>query len=193
MEISNEQKITIIGLVVAVLIGGIFYFYNHFLNPEKPSLLLNEPKQIFESTGEREIIVHVCGAVQWEGVYKMHLSDRVVNAIRIAGGPKTNAELSSINLAEELKDGQKIFIPEKIKPIIEAVAPKSSGNQKNPVGSLTNINSANEKELDDLPGIGPTTARKIIEARPFSKIEDLLKIERFGKSRLEKIKDRICL
>jgi len=193
MEISNEQKITIIGLVAAVLIGGIVYFYNHFLNPEKPSLLLNEPKQVFESMGEREIIVHVCGAVRRCGVYKMRLSDRTVDAIRMAGGPKLNAELSSLNLAEGLKDGQKIFIPEKIKPTVEGNAPKGSGYQRNKGGDLININSASEKELDDLPGIGPATAQKIIEARPFSKLEDLLKIERFGKSRLEKIKDRICL
>jgi competence protein ComEA len=87
-----------------------------------------------------------------------------------------------------------VFIPEKIKPVVEGNAlARSKSKTSTAAGGTININTASEKELDDLPGIGPSTAKKIIESRPFSKLEDLLKIARFGKSRLEKLKDRICL
>ncbi len=177
--------------MLAIALGGVVYFYNHFLKPESPELVLDQPARVFETPNK--MIVHVCGAVRREGVYKMRFGDRIIDALKEAGGAKERADLSLINLAEELKDGQKVLILEK-----QDKGYKRSGsgisNKADPLGNaLINVNTADEKELDDLPGIGPATAKKIIEARPFSKIEDLLKIPRFGKSRLEKIKDSICL
>ncbi|MFA4966967.1 MAG: ComEA family DNA-binding protein [Candidatus Margulisiibacteriota bacterium] len=193
MKISNEQKVTIIGLMIAVSIGSIVYFYNHFLCPEKPSEILDDPKETVAVKKSGGLIVHVCGAVKREGVYELSAGDRVIDAVRAAGGAMPEAELSKLNLAEEAKDGQKILVPEKVKPVVEAERKSGTPKEKKSGEGVVNINTASEKELDDLPGIGPATAKKIIAFRPYSKIEDLSKIDRFGKNKIEKLRTRVSI
>ena len=194
MELNDEQKLTVIGLAIAVAIGSAVYFYNHYLSPAKPAVVLDEPKTSFKPKNAESVTVHICGAVAREGVYKMFPGDRVINALKQAGGAKVNADLSALNLAEELKDGERIAVPEKRIATASSAQTGLPGRDNPPdAGGIVSLNTATESELDGLPGIGPATAKKIVEARPYSRIEDLLKIPRFGKSRLEKIKDRICL
>jgi len=189
----GENRLTVIGLLVAVGVGGLVYCYSHFLVPSKPSDLLDKPSQVFESPKSSGIIVQVSGAVRREGVYRLNLGDRILDAIKLAGGESGNADLSPINLAEEIKDGQKIVVPTKVYQDTRGSVGGRSGGQDigGNQGQKINLNTASEKELDELPGVGPATARKIIEARPFSKPEDLLKIPRFGKNKVEKLKDKV--
>ncbi|HTY12744.1 MAG TPA: ComEA family DNA-binding protein [Candidatus Omnitrophota bacterium] len=195
MELKGEQKLTVIGLAVAVAVGGAVYIFNHAVCPEKPSKLLDEPGKIFEKKSEASIVVHVCGAVGREGVYRLRAGDRVVDAVRMAGDAAAGADLSAVNLAEALKDGDKITVPLKPLPNIgQLSAPAIGGAKASAVpGQKVNVNTASASELDSLPGIGPATAAKIIEARPFSKLEDIMKVPRLGKSKFEKLKDRITL
>jgi competence protein ComEA len=202
MKLSDEHKLTLIGLTVAVLVGCLVYAYNHFLMPSTPSEILDNPEKIFMKPVSAGLKVHVSGAVRREGVYVAKFGDRVVDLITLAGGSLPNADLSALNLAEQVKDGQKIIVPAKEYQSIGIPACRQarseggrSGNQnirKAERGKKININTASLSELDELPGIGPATAQKIIEARPFSKLEDIMKIPRFGKSRFEKLKDGIC-
>jgi competence protein ComEA len=196
MKLTDEHKLTLIGLTVALLVGGLVYAYNHFLVPSHPSEILDNPEKIFMKPVSAGLKVHVSGAVRREGVYVAKFGDRVVDLITLAGGSLPNADLSALNLAEAVKDGQKVVIPAKEYQNIGLSEGGRSGKQnirKAERGKKININSASLSELDELPGIGPATAQKMIEARPFSKLEDIMKIPRFGKSRFEKLKDGICL
>jgi len=203
MKLTDEHKLTLIGLTVALLVGGLVYAYNHFLVPTHPSEILDNPEKIFTKPVSAGLKIHISGAVRREGVYVAKIGDRVVDLVSLAGGSLPNADLSALNLAEELKDGQKVVVPVKEYRSISLPACRqarsereASGNQKSRKterGKKININTATVSELDELPGIGPATAQKMIEARPFSKLEDIMKIPRFGKSRFEKLKDGICL
>ncbi|MFA4906194.1 MAG: ComEA family DNA-binding protein [Candidatus Margulisiibacteriota bacterium] len=197
MKLTDEHKLTVIGLLAAVIIGSLVYAYNHFLIPSSPSEILDKPEKIFaKSPLFGGVKIHVSGAVRREGVYVAKIGDRVVDVITLAGGSLPNADLSALNLAEEVKDGQKVVIPAKEYQSIGRSVGRGSDDQrirKSERGQRININTATASELDELPGIGPATAQKIIEARPFSRPEDLARIPRFGKSKLEKIKDRIRL
>jgi len=196
MKLTDEHKLTLIGLTVALLVGGLVYAYNHFLVPTHPSEILDNPEKIFTKPVSAGLKVHVSGAIRREGVYVAKFGDRVVDLITLAGGSLPNADLSALNLAEQVKDGQKVVVPVKEYRSISLSEREASGNQKSRKterGKKININTATVSELDELPGIGPATAQKMIEARPFSKLEDIMKIPRFGKSRFEKLKDGICL
>jgi competence protein ComEA len=137
-------------------------------------------------------VVHICGAVKNEGVYKVTVDDRICDVIKMAGGGLAGADFSSLNLAEKVKEGQKIAIPFKAMLLpetkVSGALPQAAKKQKR-----INLNTASLAELDELPGVGPATAKKIIAARPFARVEDIMKVKRFGKSKFEKIKDRIEL
>ena len=125
----------------------------------------------------------------------------MLEAVIFAGGSLQDADLSQINLAEKVKDGSKFYIPAIIKETnpLPGNSPLSNDKRgdKNSSIKQININTANEAEIDSLPGIGASFAKKIIEYRRtkgrITKIEQLLEIPRFGKSRLEKIKSRTSL
>lgn len=193
-ELSKEQQLLLLGLVLAIITGlGVMGFRYYFA--EKPEeIMIEGPKA--EVAPIADIVVHVSGAVKREGVYKLKPCDRIMDAIEFAGGTEVNANLASLNLAEKVKDGQKIIVPEK-----HMAEEKISGGPARP-GAKANadkisINSADEKELCKIQGVGPTTAQKIVEYRtangPFTKIEDIMKVKSIGKGKFEKIKEQIII
>lgn len=195
-----ELKNTMIGFAVVLLFGSGVYFYKNYINPakiqiEEPNnpILLNQEKQSVAF-----LVVHIEGAVRRPGVYRLKHGDRVIDAVKIAGGSKANANLSVLNLAEKVKDGQKITVPEKIR--LQKKRTANSGisiNSGSATAGLISINCAAQKELEKLPGIGPATAKRIIQYRSenggFSCLEDIMKVKRIGKKSFEKIKSRITL
>ncbi len=188
MQLDNNQKITFVGLIVAILVGSGYYFYNQLLVPASAKEILDIP--VTGESASFDAVVFISGAVKCEGVYKVQPQSRIFDVIKIAGGQLPSADFSSINLAEIIKDGQKITIPFKTGILKDY---EGSGGSRRDLSRKININMATAQELDELPGVGPATAKQIIEGRPFSKLEDLQKIPRFGKSKFEKIKDKICL
>ena len=137
----------------------------------------------------KEIAVYVSGAVSSAGVYSVHDGARVEDAIRAAGGPSAEADMSRINLALRLRDEMHIHVPR--------VGEADRGSADTITEAKINVNTAPAEELDKLPGIGPTTAAKIIEYRSqkgsFAKIEDLRDLKLVNSSVFEKIKDRITV
>ncbi|MCX7845001.1 MAG: helix-hairpin-helix domain-containing protein [Dictyoglomaceae bacterium] len=164
-------------LVLILILGSLFR------NNQKEK----EERAIFENF----IIVHIAGAVANPGVYKLLEGSRVIDGIQAAGGALPSADLDRLNLAEYLEDGNKILVPEKF------ISPTLSSTIKGNVFSNNkiNINFASEKELENLPGIGPSLAKKIVEYReqngPFKSLEDLEKVRGIGKKKIEQIKDLI--
>lgn len=200
MQTDPNQKITIIGLIIAILIGSGYYFFQHqIVQPQKEeSLSSHQESPSLEAKAKdvkSSVIVSISGAVRSEGVYKVDSGTRIYNLIKIAGGALPSADYSSINLAEIVRDGMKITIPQiQSQMAINMEGKGVGGNSRgSKIDKKININTASASELDELPGVGPATAQKIIDARSFSKIEDLAKISRFGKSKVDKIRDRICL
>lgn len=138
---------------------------------------------------EEFLIVHVCGAVRHEGVYKLPPGSRIEDAVNAAGGFLPAADRDYCNLAQPLEDGQQIRVPTRA----EAEALRESARQQS--DGLVNINTASEEELMQLPGIGQARASAIIAWREenggFQTIEDIMKVSGIKESAFLKIKDRI--
>ena len=134
------------------------------------------------------LVIDVQGEVKTPGVYELPINSRVTDAIKAAGGAKVSADLSYINQARMIKDGEQIYIDRKSSGI-------STSRRSSSVTGIININRATAKELDKLPGIGPVIASRIVEYRKingsFQTIEDLKKVQGIGASTLEKFKSKI--
>lgn len=143
---------------------------------------------------DKPIVVHITGAVPRPGVYALPQGARVQDGISAAGGFLAEAEKSGINLARPLEDGEQMDIPfvEGFSPVVATPAEEFV-----PTSDLININFASAEELDTLPGIGPTTAQKIIEYRetngPFMTVDDITKVSGIGTSIFNGIKDLITV
>ena len=144
---------------------------------------------------EKPIIVYITGAVPRAGVYALPQGARVQDAISAAGGFLAEAEKSQINLAALLEDGEKLDIPyvEGASPVLATPGPTVVAVTT----ELININTASSAELEALPGIGPTTAQKIIAYReqngPFINTEDIINVSGIGPGTYERIKDLITV
>lgn len=144
---------------------------------------------------DKPIVVHITGAVPRPGVYALPQGARIQDGISAAGGFLAEAEKSQINLAELLEDGDKLDIP-----YIEGASPVLATPVEEVITATTeliNINIASQSELESLPGIGPTTAQKIIEYRdtngPFLNTEDIINVSGIGPGTYERIKDLITV
>ena len=147
-----------------------------------------------------ELTVHIAGAVKTPGVYQLHIGARINDGVVAAGGATAQADLDSVNLAMLLSEGEQIYIPKrKDKPHIIVQPRFTSSNNLNSSNSATNnelqisinINTATAIELERLAGVGPSTAKAIIEFRQknggFKTVEDLLNVRGIGPAKLSEI------
>ena len=143
--------------------------------------------KIMSNTDEKDIIVYVTGAIQSPGLYKLSSVSTVGDVIKGAGGALPYGDVESINLAETVTGGQHIHIKFNFHGNPESLL----RNQK------ININTATIKELDSLPGIGPTMAKRIEEYRQskgvFTSIEDIKHVKGIGDGLFKKIRDKITV
>ncbi len=158
--------------------------------------------------GGREIAVHVSGAVEKPGVYKFTGDARVLDALERAV-PLERADAQSLNLAAPLKDGQKIVVPVRQDSVQagsaagQAAAASQGGPAVSPPGAVPgrpgriNINRAGSKELEELPGVGPGLARRIIIHREskglFASEEDIMNVPGIGQKLYDQIRDYITV
>ena len=152
-----------------------------------------------------KIYIHITGEVKKPGVVQLNLGDRIIDAIEKAGGETKQADLSQVNLAYKVEDGQKIYIPNKNEKISEYIwsgngdnnSDSNLNNKEQKEGNKVNINTASQSELDGLPGIGPALAQRIIDFREengeFKSIEDIQNVKGIGNSKFEDIKEDICV
>jgi competence protein ComEA len=128
--------------------------------------------------------VHVAGAVRRPGLYRLARDARVAAAVRRAGGPTAGADLNLINLAARLEDGQQVVVP----TAVAGAAPGAAGAADAPIS----LGSASVEQLEQLDGIGPTLAERIVEHRQaeggFGSLDRLAEVDGIGELRLEALK-----
>jgi len=136
-----------------------------------------------------EIFVDVTGAVNKAGVYSLSANSRVIDAIKAAGDSAPGADLSTINLARVLSDGEQIYVDSTV--VNSAGVRVSKTVRSGPI----NINRATLAQFDSLDGIGPVIAMRIVQYRkvngPFITIEDLQKVSGIGAAKFATIKSKI--
>ncbi len=176
-----------IGLIL--LLGGLIAFWQTSQKP--PSSDFYDFSQ--ESASNITIRVDIEGQVTKPGVFTLKENSIIQDALIAAGGLSQDADrdwvAKNLNLAEKLNDAQKIYIPKSGEIISQTSTSLHSGTEAQT--GLININTSSESELDTLPGVGPVTAGKIINNRPYSKIDDLLTKKVVSQKVYEQIKDKI--
>lgn len=205
----KKENLPYIIIICLSLIIGYQYYDSHKFDDESVKLLdiktsMADKKEAdkkdlesLEIEGEKEnkeIMVHISGAVKKPGILKLDSSKRVVDALERAGGATDDADLDRINLAARLHDEEKIYIPKIGEVNTSELAPLISGNQSGNNAGKININTADSSELQKIPGVGAKTAEKIINYRSqnsFSSIEDIKNVDGIGDKKFESMKDYI--
>jgi competence protein ComEA len=147
----------------------------------------------------RTIFVQVAGAVRRPGVYEMTEGARVFQAIEEAGGFIEAADQQAVTLAAQVTDGCRVYVPREGETTTTAVATVTGGTSANGPGGSgpVSLNSATLEQLDALPGIGPSTAQKIITYRetkgPFTSVDQLTEVPGIGPSKLEELRPLVGL
>lgn len=147
-----------------------------------------------DGTGEAgEVVVDVAGKVRRPGIAVLPAGSRVVDALEAAGGPRRGVDLTGLNLARPLVDGEQVLVG--VAPV-----PGVAGTLTSPApagGSLVNLNSADLAALDTLPGVGPVTAEAIVSWREdnggFTSVEELLEVDGIGEATLEDLAPLVTL
>ena len=137
--------------------------------------------------------VHVAGAVRRPGVYRLPGDARVDEAVARAGGARRRADLSALNLAAKVEDGRQVLVPARAQGGTAGTAESGEPAEGQPL----NVNTATLEQLDELSGVGPVTAQKILDAREerggFSSIEELGEIPGIGDVRLASLREELTL
>jgi competence protein ComEA len=147
--------------------------------------------------GARPAVVHVAGAVRRPGVYRLPAGARVQEAVRRAGGARPRADVNAINLAAKVVDGQQVVVPARPgrSTAASVTAVPGGGAAAGAAGPPVSLNGATAEQLDTLDGVGPATARKIIEWRTehggFRSVADLGQVPGIGPKKLAALRDRV--
>lgn len=199
-----DKKLLIIFISILIIICVSIYF---FTKDEDTNILLSNELYTVDNTDNTNedletIMVHIDGEVVTPGIISLKAGARIADAIQACGGTTDISDISKINLAYELKDGQKVYIPSIYDVEDVEYIQNDAGNNviipdTSSSSALVNINSATQAELETLPGIGPSTAAKIIDYRnkngDFKNIEDIMNVSGIGESKFNNIKDYICI
>ena len=196
---ENNKKIIVyilIGIVVvigAIKLIDIYYQNNNNEEITIQNVLTTEDKP--EKIENETIKVYVTGEVKNQGVIELEQGSRIVDAIEKAGGQTEEANLKNVNLAYELEDGQKIYIPNKSEENTNEITDDGITGIDSKENDTIDINKADEKELQELNGIGESLASSIIKYREengkFKNIEDLKNVPGIGESKFSNIKEKI--
>ena len=204
MEKSKNIK-TAVGVVIGVF-AIIYYFVNNskvssYENLESDnSIVTSTVNEVNNEETLSKIKVYVTGEVNNPGVIELEEGGRIEDAIEGCGGITAQANLKDINLAYEVSDGEKIYIPnlsEDIETEKVETTESSSSSSSSSSNNKININKATVSELTSIPGIGESTAQRIIDYRDengkFKSVEDIKNVSGIGDSKYQKMKDYISV
>ncbi len=187
----SKKNLAILGSAFALV--GLLIWNSHGSSEAEGWQLPTEqvpPTEAPMETVQLELVADVKGEVLQPGLYPFHKGDRVAKLIEAAGGLTERADVKQVNLAAVAEDAMVIFIP--------AVGESSVNNDPTATAEpekKININTATKEQLEQIKGVGPSTADKIIQYRTekgkFKKIEDLKKVSGIGDKTFEKLKSQI--
>ena len=185
---SVSQKRSLLSLSALVIALSIFLVMRG-ATEEIPLV----PEGLAVTEAVAQVTVDVAGAVKVPGVYTLPANSRVMDAIKAAGDKLKGADLSDINLARIVKDGEQIYIypPNKSGSAIRISPQRAKAKATGPIA----LNRASAKELESLDGIGPVLAARIIAYRnqngPFLAIDDLMKVSGIGTVKFAQFKEKL--
>lgn len=203
-KINNKKVIVAISVVIISILIIIIICSNKDSSEEIIDSFEKNENIVVENTDTQEVeknIIHITGEVRNTGIVEVNKGARIIDVIEQAGGLTEIADISKVNLAYVVKDAQKIYIPSIYDEAeIEYISTENgdnviindnNGGEKN----MININTATQTELEELSGIGPSTALKIVNYREengnFKSIEDIKNVPGIGEAKYNNIKDMI--
>ena len=139
------------------------------------------------------VYVHVAGAVRRPGLVRVPAGARVAEAVLRAGGPGRKADLTGVNLAAQVEDGQQVVVP--AAGAVPGATPGETGATAGSAAVRPSLGSATVEQLDEIDGIGPTLAERIVEYRTenggFSSLDELQDVDGIGEKRLETLREAL--
>lgn len=182
-ELSRSQLLVYAAIAVAVIVIGARWIRSSGAPSAGGTELSFAADSAHEAEGTRDVVVHVAGAVERPGVYRLPTGSRVTDAVRRAGGFAGAANQDGINLAARLSDGQQVVVPGR-----GSASASATGGQSGPIS----LGTATVEQLDQIDGIGPVTAQKIIEFRDqhggLSSIDQLDEVAGIGPATMETLR-----
>lgn len=151
------------------------------------------------------LLVHVAGEVEAPGVVEVPAGSRVLDAVEAAGGSTGRADLARLNLARPVQDGERVWVPapgEEVPELVDPAGPVASGPGSAGAGGgqealSIDLNAADQALLEELPGVGPSTAQAILAWREehgeFSRVEELLEVSGIGEKTLERLRPHVTV
>ncbi len=204
MSISRDQVIgALIGLALGIAITLGITTLTQRVQPAPIIISPPDPTPLPTSTAVPSALrIFVNGAVQREGVYEIAPDGLVQEAIEAAGRFADEANTAVVNLAQPLYDGLQVYVPiigEEVAPVVISNPASKTNIVPIPANSngLININTADLASLDELPGIGPSTAQKILDYREenglFTAVEEIMNVSGIGDAKFEQVKELITV
>ena len=175
----------LLGILVGLLLARFW-----LLAPEPLVLEIPTPAPLPATATPAPIKVYVSGAVATPGVYTLNPDSRLEDVVARAGGFTADADSGAINLAESLSDGQHVHVPAK------GEQGKRRSSARTPTPAVTfpvDVNRADQKVLEAIPGVGPAMAKRIIAGRPYGRVNDLLRVKGIGNATLEKLRPYVTV
>jgi len=226
MHLSRRQAIAYLAVAAIVAaVGGRSLLASRTANSSSATLLSALPAAAelgpassaapTAQASAQELVAYACGAVAHPGVYRLLPGARIADLLALAGGATAKADLTAVNLAAKVADGQQVVVPTKTGAATQARASEAGAQAGAGTGTgggastcggasatagmtpLVNLNTATAAELDTLQGVGPVTAQKIIDYRTanggFKSIDELKNVPGIGDVRFAAIKDSVTL
>ncbi len=200
-----QQRLFIAMAVIIAILSGILIYDHYFSDPGirpvtdptgSPEPSTNITEQPNDKNNNSIIKIYITGAVRHPGVITLEEGDRLADAIELAGGPLPDADLDRVNLAQRVRDEGMYHIPRVGEETTPGVTEAPGNNNGTGSSGKVNINTADQKTLETLPGIGPVKAQNIIKYReehgPFRSIEEIMNVSGIGEKTFEGLKDLIC-
>lgn len=197
LPFTRRQALTgAVVILVVLALGGRF-----LLRPDANADALRvEPVVAVETTTTdsapaAQVVVHVVGAVRSPGLYRLDEGSRVADALALAGGTVPKADLAAVNLAAQLVDGTQVVVPKTgRRDQAPSAAVSGAAGAPAPAGPIR-LNAATLEQLQEIPGVGPVTAQRIVEFReqngPFRSVDELDAVPGIGPKRLEQMRELV--
>jgi competence protein ComEA len=160
--------------------------------PEELMARADRAPAVTTTTSPAVLVVHAAGAVARPGVYRVQPGARVIDVVDAAGGPAPDADVNRLNLAALVADGSQVYVPR-----VGEAAPATSGSAAAAPSGPLDLNTATLDQLDELPGVGPATAKAILAERErrgrFRSVDDLLDVRGIGPAKLDALRDLVTV